>query len=391
MEHSKSRRNFLKIVGLGSVSLFTKSQAIGLPNNLVHSNIVNTSNLAIDPVTAMTVAQFAFSAYQTMQGGAKDPLDAIVGMFLAMNEKLDVIKGQLDFIYKEMLRIPKETVYLMHLSQMVGVFEQLPVVYKQYNLMGKRKFIGEKKDTINDHLTSIQRAFNNLKSSFDPVTVSYIVICSRVDFELSKLIDKEEREFIPQMEAYLNYFKNALWLNHDNLPGQAAKHREKVEKWRRNQSMYLIRAIALGKAWMDHYQLKSSQLDSSMFNASELHIVEQLYQLGLLTKDDQNIKSHYEISTFHFNRAKEESRRLIEEGYMRPNPNPNGIWVNWGNVAEDQVTVKKSTFDQWLKEKTNTNPTHYINHFTMLLSILAAQQAAIDAVKFLNNIILLKK
>lgn len=391
MEYSNSRRNFLKIAGLGSISLFTKSQAIGLPNNLVHSNIVKASNLAIDPATAMAVAQFAYSAYQTMQGGAKDPLHAIVGMLSAMNEKLDGIKGQLDLIFKEMIRIPKETVYLMHLSEMVAVFEQLPVIYKQYNLMGKKKFIAGKKNTVNDHLTNIQYAFNKLKSSFDPVTVSYIVICSRVDFELSKLIDLEDREVIPQMEAYLNYFKNALWLNHDNLPGQAKHHRESLEKWRRNQSIYFIRAIALGRAWMDHYQLISSQLDSSMFNAGELHIIEQLYQLGLLTKDDQNIKSRYEISTFHFNRAKEESLRLIKEGYMRPNPNPRGIWVNWGNVAEDQVTVKKSTFDQWLKEKNDTNPIHYKDHFTMLLSILAAQQAAIDAVKFINKIILLKK
>ncbi len=394
MEYSKSRRYFLKILGLGSIGLFTTSKVIDAHNNGLISdyNLENTPNYQVNPDTVMAVAQFAYSAYQTMHGGSKDPLHEIVGMLSAMNQKLDGIKGQLEVIFAKLLNIPKETNYLMYLGDMVAVFEQTNTIYNDYNtdiktfgkVKGRRKFKAAYESPINDHLIKIHGAFNNLKNSFDPVTVSFITICSRVDFELSKLINRDNAYVKNQMVAYLDYFKDALWLNPNNLSAQAENHRISLEKWRRDQSIFLIHPLPVGRT--DFYQLKPNQLDSSMFNASELHIIEQLHQLGLLTEDDQNIKFHYEISSFTYGQAQLAQDRLRSEGYLRPRNDPQHNYI-----PEDQGNYRIDAFNQLLKERTETNTVHYKDHFSMLLSILSAQQAAIESVKFLNKIILLKK
>lgn len=331
-------------------------------------------------------------------------MDALVGLLNAMNSKLDIIKDKLDVIYKEMLGLSDQFVYKGELTRMAGVFGQTNVVYKNYDYnittyglsKGHRLFVEKYEQTIMEYISDIETAFNNIKRFYDPVTVSYVSICAKVDYEFSVIVDKEHAHIKHKLEEYLDYFKKALWLDPNNLGEQAANCRKEIERWRRLQSLFQL-CLPDGTCkfrYNKFYELKPLPLDSTIFSKEELTVIENLYRLGLLTKEDQKIKYNYESSIpcqqfckmelkpYQYNdRCRAIFDRLRSEGYV--NPGVNG-YVEAGGGSE-------GNFFRLLEVREKTVPEEYKDHFIRLMLFLSANQAATESVKFLNQVLLAKK
>jgi hypothetical protein len=189
---------------------------------------------AVDPATAIAVAQFSFSVYQMVSGGGKNPMDAIAKMLQAINQKLNIINNKLDLVIQELDEIPNKVQYKIAYSRLHGVYSRLDEIYRNYEKdierygerRGRKKFLKAYGSTIQGWLDDVKVDGQSLLTYHDPLTVSFICAISRMHYELGTLIGRDPAYLQTELKVYYNYLQEAAWYAPTSLEKNIASYKK---------------------------------------------------------------------------------------------------------------------------------------------------------------------
>jgi len=181
----------------------------------------------------IAVANFAIGLFKK---SGPNPMDAIAKMIESLNKKLNIISNKLDEIRLSIEDIPKETDYLERINNIKGIVAQLETIHKNYEddlrrfgaRKGQIKFIEENKDNIENQIMRLRENSSILTEYNDPLTINFICLCSKIDYNLSKLINTDYEYIKNQQESYFKYFKNSLYESSKNLESQQLDLRKRL-------------------------------------------------------------------------------------------------------------------------------------------------------------------
>jgi hypothetical protein len=180
----------------------------------------------MEPVTAIAIAQFAISTYSMLSSrGGGEPLDAIVGMLIEINNKLNVINDKLDIIYDAVVLLPDKIEYKRRTNDLISVANRMPVIFKNLSsdikeygeVRGKLEFKKKNEFELRGYLNVIRLSSAVLKTEIDPLTISLLASACQNDFELCRMLQVDEDYIRNEQLDYLTYFKRALWTDHNSL------------------------------------------------------------------------------------------------------------------------------------------------------------------------------
>jgi hypothetical protein len=180
----------------------------------------------MDPVTAISIAQFAISTYGMLSSrGGGDPLDAIVGMLIEINNKLNVINDKLDIIYDAVVVLPDRIEYKRRTNDLISVANRMPVIFRNLNSdiekygeqRGRLEFKEKNKLELSGYLNVLRLSSGLLRTEIDPLTISLLASACQNDYELCRVLQVDPDYIKNEQLEYLTYFKRALWTDNNSL------------------------------------------------------------------------------------------------------------------------------------------------------------------------------
>lgn len=180
----------------------------------------------MDPVTAISIAQFAISTYSMLSTrGGGDPLDTIVGMLTEINNKLNVISDKLDILYDAVVVLPDRIEYKRRTNDLISVANRMPVIFRNLNSdikkygdqRGRREFKNKNEVELTGYLNVLRLSSGLLRTEIDPLTISLLAGACQNDFELCRVLQVDPDYIRNEQLNYLTYFKRALWDDNKSL------------------------------------------------------------------------------------------------------------------------------------------------------------------------------
>lgn len=344
----------------------------------------------MDPVTAITIAQFAISTYSMLSSrGSGDPLDAIVGMLIEINSKLNVINDKLDIIYDAVVSLPDKIEYKRRTNDLISVANRMPVIFKNLNSdikeygeeRGKREFKKKNEFELRGYLNVIRLSSAVLKTEIDPLTVSLLAGACQNDFELCRILQVDEDYIKNEQLDYLTYFKRALWTDNNSLEKKietsmkamkAAIDEKFINDWTFLYIPHLNTSIQLKEHKINLYTSSFAPLDISK---SEKQITYSLASMGYLDL----LYFNHQLTSY-----KSEQLSTIPSNSSIP-VIKTGRFVDYANGASNN---NEHVFEKYKSTRLKDNQITFKMNRIALIAFCSANATAQETVKHINTRVL---
>jgi len=187
----------------------------------------------MEPTTILAIANFGMSL---LKKSGPNPMDALVEMLKGINQKLDVIKDELEEIHKKLFDLPQEIDYVQRINDLKKEFS----VVDYYNRLlkkdieefgekrGSKEFIKKNGPDVENTILEILKTVGILVGYYDPITINLICVASDVDFQLSKIIERKSSYQESSQIEYFSFLKPALYDSPDGLEHRIAVMNEEI-------------------------------------------------------------------------------------------------------------------------------------------------------------------
>lgn len=266
----------------------------------------------MEPTTAIAIAQIAYGIFN--KPSSKDTMDALVNMLAAIEKELNIIKDQLDVILAEITTIPDKTFYKLKISDLMGVLEQAPVHYRNYNSaisksprFGRNRFVEEYETVIKEEFRILHSTFHAIKGSPDALTINYICSAIHTFYSISTLIEDDITDINNQLDVYREYLTHVLYGNQSSsLKSQIANMNSLIQTSKteifQKHSYSEKKEVSYGggggregdgksykwettKAAINFYRW-TPVLTKKKLSSAETNLIGRLYDLGYLESSD---------------------------------------------------------------------------------------------------------
>jgi hypothetical protein len=345
----------------------------------------------MDPVTAIAIAQFAISTYSMLSSrGGGDPLDAIVGMLMEINNKLNVINDKLDIIYDAVVALPDKIEYKRRTNDLISVANRMPVIFRNLNSdikkygeeKGRREFKEKNNLELSGYLNVLRLSSGLLRTEIDPLTISLLAGACQNDFELCRVLQVDPDYIRNEQLEYLTYFKRALWTDNNSLEKKiensitamkAAIDEKFINEWRFLATNHHTGMMQLREHKIRVYSSTYSSLDISK---SEKQITNTLASMG-----------YFDLPYFNHQLTGYESKELpaIPNNTSIPVINTHRFVDFYGTSGGQN---NEHVFEEYKGKRLKENQIAFKMNRVALTAFCSANITAYETVKHINNRIL---